>query len=517
MIPNLIDLLEEYSKGRSSDFIVSKYGIFTYNATWNMMKSLVDFFGFLEESSETHRLTQKETIFLVKGDGEIAHITLLLAALRMRIAFIPINRTWLRSPSLSPEIGPTVRFECEGSVIRSDNLEIDVLKMQEFSTRSYEPYTDSQRTSRNIEYLACCFPTSGTTGQPKMIAVTNYQLMKGAVFVSQALHITSHDVVAGMLSLDFDYGLNQIFASIAVKSKYICGQLSNSSLEDFEKVRKHEPTVIATMPFLVETYFPAFPKNFFPTVRMVTSSGGPLMGKHRHEIARVCPNAIIIPMYGLSEGFRATISSPEIDDKYPNSVGIPIGDTEITIRNEAGEQVPVNTIGEVWQSGGCLSWGYWNDLKSTRARFVEDPEFPNKKWLKSGDLGYLNDEGVLFIEGRITFQIKKFGLRISIDEIENQISEVTNGLVCVAVPIQTSVTESNFDVFVETSEESKSWIAGRIKSVLSAELWPRKLVCVEKIPLNIYGGKPDRQKLMVMSQSENQSDSNWFKQIAVDE
>ncbi len=464
----------------------------------------------IRKSSKFPNFEHEESIFLVKGDGEVAHIVFLLSALHLGVAFIPVNKAWDRSPTLGLPMS-TKWIECKGSTISFENHEWSLLDpyfaLDTENAINEISFNDGPNNWDRQESLACCFPTSGTTGQPKMIAVTNHQLAKGAVFVSSALDLHRSDVITGMLSLDFDYGLNQVFTTIAIGGTYVCCQLSMASNESLERLQNAQPTVIATMPFLVDTYFSGLKSGSFPTVRLVTSSGGPLIDRHRKEIHRVCPSAKIIPMYGLSEGFRATISTGEIDQMHPDSVGIPIGDTEISIRDPEGRPLPPYGVGEIWQSGGCISWGYWNDPISTRARFVDDSEFPNKRWLKSGDLGFLNKEGYLFVVGRLSFQIKKFGHRVSIDEVESHISEVVGGLVCVAVPIQISNTESDFDAFIEAPAAELTHLIEKIRTTLSSELWPRRLFCIDKVPLNVYGGKPDRQSLIALSKNPSSFNS----------
>jgi acyl-CoA synthetase (AMP-forming)/AMP-acid ligase II len=496
MIQDLCDVLRERADSPSKVFIVSKFGRYSYG---EIQTKVLDLATFLKEEIRNLSLEVKKIFFLIKGDGEIAHIVSILASLELGVPFVPYNRAWSRFNDGSQEF---TLIECKGDQLLFGNKSISILDLSNFSKVSLHDYTVNDR---QIERLACLFPTSGTTGFPKLIAVSNLHLAKGAVFVTQSLEIVSSDVIAGILSLDFDYGINQLFGCLIVGGTYICCQISTATHESLDQLEMEGPTILAVMPFIVDTYFPGIPKNKYPTVRLITSSGGPLTLNHRSQIQSICRNGIIIPMYGMSEGFRATISTAKLDKHYPESVGFPIGDTEITIRNQVGDILPSGEVGEVWQAGGCLSWGYWRDLSGNKVRFVNDSDLPNKIWLKSGDLGYLNKEGALFIVGRLSFQIKKFGLRISIDEVEYQISRALSGLVCVAVPVQTSTTESDFEVFIQSPQQQLSSISEKIRGTLPSELWPRRIFCVDKIPFNVYGGKPDRQQLLIWSKSQDSS------------
>lgn len=490
------ELIAYQAISRDKIAVYSRYGDFSYKNLYSEVLILADW---LREKGISPNVNDSKKPLLIEGDGEIAHIAVILAAMELGLPFIPLNRAFTRSNLLAVDTFQTTHIQCDKKVVFIEGKVFEIGNNPLSFNDTFTMESIYNRFDITIERLACCFPTSGTTGLPKLIAVSNYQLIKGAYFVSEALDLNSEDNLMGMLSLDFDYGLNQILGSIVVGGSYICAQLSTLTRDRLDTVAMLKPTVLALMPFLIDTYFPALNDNDLESVRLVTTSGGPLTSNHREKVSRICPKATIIPMYGLSEGFRATISNPDIDAKYPNSVGVPIGDTEITIRDDEGIKLAAGEVGEVWQSGGCLSWGYWKDIESTHLRFVSDGEFPNKTWLKSGDLGFINHQGVLFIVGRKTFQIKKFGHRVSIDEVEQLVSEALEGLLVVAVPVEISTTESDFDVFVQSSENLATNLAQKISRVLSRELWPRKLICLEQIPINIYGGKPDRHALSALT------------------
>lgn len=504
------ELIADQAINRDKIAVYSQYGEFSYKSLYSEVLILADW---LRENGIFPNLSDSKKPLLIEGDGEIAHIAIILAAMELGLPFIPLNRAFTRSNLLTEKTFLATHIQCDKKAIL---IEGNVFEIRNNPSNFNDIFTKESINNRfdiTIERLACCFPTSGTTGLPKLIAVSNYQLIKGAYFVSEALDLQSKDILMGMLSLDFDYGLNQILGSIVAGGSYICVQLSTLTRDRLDSVAILKPTVLALMPFLIDTYFPAFNDNDLESVKLVTTSGGPLTSNHREKVSRICPKATIIPMYGLSEGFRATISNPDIDEKYPDSVGVPIGDTEITIRDDEGIKLTAGKVGEIWQSGGCLSWGYWNDIESTHLRFVSDGEFPNKTWLKSGDLGYINQQGVLFIVGRKTFQIKKFGHRVSIDEVEKLVSEALEGSLVVAVPVEISATESDFDVFVQSSENLAAKLAQKISRVLSRELWPRKLICLERIPINIYGGKPDRQALSALTTENVKKPYSLFSEL----
>jgi acyl-CoA synthetase (AMP-forming)/AMP-acid ligase II len=141
-----------------------------------------------------------------------------------------------------------------------------------------------------------------------------------------------------------------------------------------------------------------------------------------------------------------------------------------------------------------MSWGYFGDQESTSLRFVNDAVFPGKKWLKSGDLGYLDSEGFLYIVGRVEAQIKRFGIRISVSEIEKHYQNIPGVRQVVAIPLSKNATESDIGVVITVEGYEKNRFRELEKSV-PIELRANKVVVVDEIDGNYNQGKPDRKKI----------------------
>jgi acyl-CoA synthetase (AMP-forming)/AMP-acid ligase II len=258
-------------------------------------------------------------------------------------------------------------------------------------------------------------------------------------------------------------------------------------------VQKYSPTIVPAMPFLIENYFIQDSDLSFESVRICTSSGAPLTKEHALKIINLFPQAEIITMYGLSEGFRATITPPGEYGSRPTSVGKPIGDTQIRIVKNGFEECGPMEIGEIIQASGCTSWGYFGDLSSTEEKFIRDPDFPNRLWIKSGDLGYLDFDNYLYVVGRVESQIKLFGIRISIDEIESRYKQIPGIQNAVVIPIEVNKTESEFGVAIVTSLTLAE--VKKATQVLPREYRTNNIRLIPEIIGNYNGGKPDRTSI----------------------
>lgn len=462
--------------------------------TWReMYSSISQMASILENITQTVNAKQKNRI-VVSGDGGLAHCLLVIALFLARITYIPQNRTLTRS-KVKDEFSDILFIKAESKIasIMVNNCEISSIYVDALSTISYEPLEPT-----NEDFPAAFFFTSGTTDMPKIIVSSISNVLKGGIFVAEALKIKHSDIIAGTLQLDFDYGINQLVCTLLNALTYVCCPFSSSKRKWISEVIKYKVTIVPAMPFLIEKYFvQQVATSTNHSVRLVTSSGAPFTKFHFEKVQGLFESAKVSPMYGLSEGFRATILDSRDYLCKPSSVGKPIGDTEIAIINPDGEFLQAFEKGEIIQSKGCLTWGYLNDPIATEKKFIHFADFPNRIWLRSGDIGYLDDQGYLFVTGRIESQIKRFGIRISIDEVENAIKAINGVRGAVVIPREVNQTESEFDLAVELVNISEMQF-GLLLRKLPLEFQPRKIKYFNDLPSNYNGGKPDRARIRMI-------------------
>jgi acyl-coenzyme A synthetase/AMP-(fatty) acid ligase len=444
-----------------------------------LLSSLIDW---LESTfTDLEKESNKQEV-VVDGDGCVLHIFVIFALISSYRVYVPYNRTLERNDLTNRNINTT--FKVRNNTLWLGKYKFDLsyfLKIKSFHEVHFARH----------EAPAVFYYTSGTTGKPKIIVSSNVNVLKGAQFVVDALGLINDDVIAGTLLLDFDYGVNQIFCSLLLASTYVVTPFASLKLPWVEEVRRNRVTIVPTMPFLIERYFPTDVRDQNGLVRLCTSSGAPFSSKHADRIKMNFPNCEVIPMYGLSEGFRATIMPSGMYPLKPNSVGLPIGNTEIRVVKQNMEECATLEVGEVLQSSGCVSWGYLNDATATNQKFVRDERFPNKIYIRSGDLGYLDEDGYLFIKGRIEFQIKRYGIRISVDEIESAYKSLEGITNAVVIPREYNETEAIFSVGLVTSLSAEA--IARKTSDLPVEFQTTDIKMIPEVLGNYNGGKPDRE------------------------
>lgn len=266
--------------------------------------------------------------------------------------------------------------------------------------------------------------TSGSTGMPKGIVLTHRNLWDGARIISSYLGLKSDDRLAQILSLNFDYGLNQLFSTIHVGAELHFATF-HFPKDLFVFLETRGITTLALMPVFLNRLFdprffkPSFAENI-SSLRRITTSGGRMPVHLTQTIRGTFPDTDFYLMYGLTEAFRSTFLPPDQADVRPTSIGKAIPDVRIMIVDENGKECPPDQPGELVHRGGVISRGYWNAPEKTAERFrtLADPSGNLETVVYSGDIVKRDAEGFLYFIGRIDNMIKTSGHRVSPEEIE---------------------------------------------------------------------------------------------------
>jgi amino acid adenylation domain-containing protein len=273
--------------------------------------------------------------------------------------------------------------------------------------------------------------TSGSSGKPKGILISHANLVVGAEIVSDYLGLTSADRILSALPFSFDYGLNQLLSAVHRGARCVL-QRSMFPADLCRCLQEHEITVLAGVPplwiQLMQDVSP-FAEMDFPSLRILTNSGGvfpvDLVARYRAKL----PEARIFLMYGLSEAFRSSYLPPEEIHVRPDSMGKAIPRCELFVLDEEGRECAPGKVGELVHRGPTVALGYWNAPEATAQVFRPDPIDPSReeRVVFSGDLVRRDEEGFLYFVSRRDQMIKSMGYRISPQDVEEQLR--SSGLV----------------------------------------------------------------------------------------
>jgi acyl-CoA synthetase (AMP-forming)/AMP-acid ligase II len=285
------------------------------------------------------------------------------------------------------------------------------------------------------DVLKLLLSTSGTTGSPKFVKLSSGNLVSNANAIGKVLGINKATRAFGHLKLHYSFGLSVLLSHLKAGASVV---LTDDTITDkgfWGAIRKYEVTSFPGVPFhyqyLSKMQFERFRA---PSLQVFTQAGGrcskEVLKSFYDQVSREDKKFYI--MYGQTEASPRMTTLPAIDfESRLDSVGCALPGGEIVIQDEAGNNLPPNTVGEVIYSGPNVMMGYAKSVTD----LTRNDEMNGV--LKTGDLGKLSIDGYLTITGRSARFAKVHGLRINLDEVENQAGKW--GFPCAALTGQDKV------------------------------------------------------------------------------
>jgi acyl-CoA synthetase (AMP-forming)/AMP-acid ligase II len=175
-------------------------------------------------------------------------------------------------------------------------------------------------------------------------------------------------------------------------------------------------TAVSTIhEILLERSASEYPGSQVVPLRFVRSSSAPLNSATQRALERTL-GAPLLSAYGMTESTHqaATEPLPQYGPLKHGSVGRPAG-VDVRIVDQNGHTCPVGTVGEVWVRGPVVARGYLGDPAETERSFADG-------WFRTGDMGSLDDDGYLFLTGRMKNLINRGGEKISPEHVEDIIA-----------------------------------------------------------------------------------------------
>ena len=256
--------------------------------------------------------------------------------------------------------------------------------------------------------------SSGTTGLPKGIVHTHR--IRGAYATSFAagFRMTPESVTMHAGAIVFNGCFVDLMPSVFMGATYIL--LSQfDPVSYIETIVKEKVTHVMLVPSQIIALLnaPNFTSGSLQSLEMVLSLGAPLLREHKEELNRQLPGRFY-ELYGLTEGFVTVLDKMDYDAK-PDSVGVPPPFFEMRILDENGIDLPAGEVGEICGRGPILTPGYYKRPDLT-AEAVKDG------WLHSGDMGYVDEDGFLYLVDRKKDMIISGGVNVYPRDIEEVIA-----------------------------------------------------------------------------------------------
>ncbi len=255
--------------------------------------------------------------------------------------------------------------------------------------------------------------SSGTTGLPKGIVHTHYVRAIYCMLFAQAWRMTPESIVLHAGSIVFNGAMLDLMPWMFVGGSYILHD-SFSAERVIEDIARYRATHIVMVPTQIIAILnsPAFAPEKLLSLEMLHNVGAPLLVEHKKKINACLPGRFY-ELYGVTEGFVTVL------DKYDSvrklgSVGCPPPFSEIRVVNPDGTPCAPYEVGEICGRGPLMMPGYYKRADLTEQTIRDG-------WLHSGDAGYLDDEGYLFLVDRIKDMIISGGVNVYPRDIEEVI------------------------------------------------------------------------------------------------
>lgn len=336
--------------------------------------------------------------------------------------------------------------------------------------------------------------TSGTTGNPKGVLLSHGNLASNCSAIREYLQLTQEDSIVNVLPFYYSYGASVLHTHLAAGARIVLEQNFVYPHLIADALARERATGFAGVP---STYALLLSRVDLSThdlfaLRYVTQAGGAMPVPLVRKLKNALPATRIFVMYGQTEATaRLTWLPPEQLEAKAGSAGIPIRDVQIEIRRESGEIATAGEIGEVRVRGPNVMLGYWNDPEATAQTVKEG-------WLRTGDMGHLDEDGFLFLAGRRSDMIKTGAHRVHPGDIEEVISELDAVAEVAVIGMPDEILGQAIHAFIVTTpgrELDVARVKAHCRDRLAAYKIPRRVDFVPALP-KTASGKIRRRELV---------------------
>jgi long-chain acyl-CoA synthetase len=282
----------------------------------------------------------------------------------------------------------------------------------------YRRFTPVATTHDDIAFLQY---TGGTTGVAKGAMLTHRNMVANALQSASWIGTASRlgqDLIITALPL---YHIFALTANWMVFLKFGAHNILIANPRDFpafvSELKKYRFSYISGVNTLFNALLntPGFAEIDFSELR-ITLGGGMAVQRSVAEHWKKVTGNVLTQAWGLTETSPAACINPFAPLDFNGAIGLPIPSTEISIRDDDGKELGLNTVGEICVRGPQVMRGYWNRPDETAKVMLPDG------WLRTGDIGRVDDERFVFIEDRKKDMILVSGFNVYPNEVESVVA-----------------------------------------------------------------------------------------------
>ena len=383
---------------------------------------------------------------------------------------------------------------------RLSRMELDVtlLDVEELDAAVDEERLAQIRAAHlDIDPLYGIF-TSGSTGKPKGVLIAHRSVIDFIDVFTETFAIDEQAVIGNQAPWDFDVSVKDIYSTICsgatmqiIPKAYFS---MPTKLLDFLCEREVTTLIWAVSALCILSTLKGFDYRVPTHLKKVMFSGEIMPMKQLQIWHSVLPEVTYVNLYGPTE-ITCNCTYHIVCERDLQRGMLPIGrpfpnERILLLDEDDREIVEPDVKGEICVSGTAVGLGYLNNQEQSDRVFVQNPL--NSRWqeriYRTGDIGYLDEEGLLFFSGRRDFQIKHMGHRIELSDIECALTAIDGVARSCCLYEQEHIL-----AFYEGKGERRELLR-ELKKTLPAFMLPDQFLQMERFPLT-KNGKVDRMAL----------------------
>jgi amino acid adenylation domain-containing protein len=432
----------------------------------------------------------------VYGERSPELVVAILAVLKASGACLPLSTALPanRVRAVARAASARLVLICPG--VTAPDLDVPVILVPPLNSLAPEPPRTLQpAVAAGPDNLAFVLATSGSSGEPKLVALTHRNL---GWFVTTALRdygLTAGDRLLGFWPHGSDGNVEEIVLTLCGGATLVIVEHVVETAARFARLcRQFDITAI----MLPTAYWHHLTDGLCEhgvrlpdTVRLVTFGGERAAPDRLHAWLRQVGNRVrLVNEYGPSETtiFATSHDLSHVDRPRHVPIGSPADEVTAHILDPLLRPVPAGVVGELYLGGLCVVRGYLSSPGETAARFIADPYAPGARLLRTGDLARRGSDGVLEFIGRVDDQVKVRGYRVEPAEVEAALADDPAVAAAAVTADQDGLTG-----YVVTDAQPES-VRARLADRLPGYMVPARIVALDSLPMTATG-KVDRRAL----------------------
>lgn len=349
--------------------------------------------------------------------------------------------------------------------------------------------------------------TSGSTGIPKGVAVSNRNVTSYIKYITQRYELHENDRFSQIFDMTFDLSVHDMFVCWEVGACLFCVP-ERFTIAPAKFIKDNQLSMWFSVPSvgMIMSKMRMLKPDSFPTLRYSLFCGEPLPSSLAEKWQMAAPNSVLENLYGPTETTIAITLYKWDNNLSPeeciNGI-VPIGwvfeGQRSAVIDQDKSQVPINEVGELCLSGSQVTEGYLNNPEKTAQCYIHIPSLGQDKWYRTGDLVKKDKNGCMYYLGRTDNQVKILGYRIELQEVDAVLSKASESDMVISIPwpVREHYVEGLIGVVCKSGQINECQVISYCKRFLPEYAVPKKIYFLDKLPLNT-NGKIDRVKLREM-------------------